>query len=60
VCALVCQQGNRTGQGVLEGSFAIMFPIQISTFLMTLVRKGILTGTQWHLWCAPRGQGGPP
>jgi len=52
VCALVCQQGSRTGQGVLEGSFAIMLPIQMSTFLMTLVRKGILTGTQWHLWYA--------
>lgn len=32
-----------------ENPFAIMFPIQLSTFLMTLVRKNIITNNQWHL-----------
>jgi hypothetical protein len=42
--ALLCQ-----GTQLLDGAFSIMFPIQISTFLMTLVRKSLLTGTQWHM-----------
>ena len=25
-----------------------MFPIQLSIFLMTLVRKGFITNNQWH------------
>jgi hypothetical protein len=25
-----------------------MFPIQFSTFLMTLVRKGFISNNQWH------------
>jgi len=32
-----------------DNGFAIMFPIQFSTFLMTLVRKGLITNNQWHL-----------
>jgi hypothetical protein len=31
-----------------ETGYFIMFPIQISAFLMTLVRKGIITNNQWH------------
>lgn len=32
-----------------EGPFIIMFPIHLSTFLMTLVRKNIITNSQWHI-----------
>jgi len=28
--------------------FAALFPIQIAAFLMTLVRKGVLTAGEWH------------
>lgn len=35
-----------------EIGFAIMFPIQLSTFLMTLVRKNIISNNQWHFWYA--------
>jgi hypothetical protein len=31
-----------------DNSFSIMFPIQLSAFLMTLVRKGIISNNQWH------------
>ena len=31
-----------------DNSFCFMFPIQISAFLMTLVRKGIISNNQWH------------
>jgi len=27
-----------------------MFPIQFSTFLMTLVRKGFISNNQWHIF----------
>lgn len=43
--ALLCQ-----GTQILDGAFSIIFPIQLSTFLMTLVRKSLLSGTQWHLF----------
>ena len=33
-----------------ENGFAIMFPIQLSAFLMTLVRKNIITNNDWHLY----------
>jgi hypothetical protein len=32
-----------------DNGFIIMFPIQFSTFLMTLVRKGFISNNQWHL-----------
>ena len=32
-----------------ENGLLIMFPIQLSTFLMTLVRKNIITNNQWHV-----------
>ena len=32
-----------------DNAFAIMFPIQFSTFLMTLVRKGFINNNTWHL-----------
>jgi len=31
-----------------ETGYLIMFPIQLSAFLMTLVRKRIITNNQWH------------
>jgi hypothetical protein len=33
-----------------DNGFIIMFPIQLSTFLMTLVRKNIITNNSWHLY----------
>lgn len=32
-----------------DNGFIIMFPIQFSTFLMTLVRKGFISNNQWHI-----------
>lgn len=32
-----------------DNGFVIMFPIQFSAFLMTLVRKGFISNNQWHL-----------
>ena len=32
-----------------DNGFAIMFPIQFSTFLMTLVRKGYINNNTWHI-----------
>lgn len=32
-----------------ENGFIIMLPIQLSTFLMTLVRKNIINNDMWHL-----------
>ena len=32
-----------------DNGFVIMFPIQFSTFLMTLVRKGFISNNQWHI-----------
>lgn len=31
-----------------DNGYSIMFPIQLSAFLMTLVRKSIITNNQWH------------
>ena len=31
-------------------AFLIMFPIQLSTFLMTLVRKNIISNNYWHIF----------
>lgn len=36
----------------MDNAFIIMFPIQLSTFLMTLVRKKIITNNQWHIFYA--------
>jgi hypothetical protein len=33
-----------------DSSFTIMFPIQLSAFLMTLVRKGIISNNLWHIF----------
>ena len=33
-----------------DNGFLIMFPIQLSTFLMTLVRKNIISNNQWHMF----------
>jgi len=33
-----------------EIGFIIMFPIQLSTFLMTLVRKNIISNNYWHMF----------
>lgn len=33
-----------------DNGFIIMFPIQFSTFLMTLVRKNIISNNSWHLY----------
>ena len=32
-----------------DNGFVIMFPIQFSTFLMTLVRKGMISNNYWHI-----------
>ena len=33
-----------------DSSFMIMFPIQLSAFLMTLVRKGMISNNLWHIF----------
>jgi len=35
-----------------DTGFGIMFPIQLSTFLMTLVRKNIISNNGWHIFYA--------
>lgn len=35
-----------------ENGFSIMLPIQLSTFLMTLVRKNIISNNSWHIYYA--------
>ena len=47
--ALILGECDTTGRGFLESAFLIMFPIQLSTFLMTLVRKSIISNKTWHL-----------
>jgi hypothetical protein len=32
-----------------DNGFFVMFPIQLSTFLMTLVRKNIISNNTWHI-----------
>jgi hypothetical protein len=44
ICGLLFSQGN-----LMDMAFVIIFPIQLSTFLMTLVRKGLIQGIWWHI-----------
>ena len=48
--ALILADNDKTDSGVIEAAFLIMFPIQLSTFLMTLVRKSIITNIHWHVF----------
>jgi len=41
---------DSTGKGFMDYAFIIMFPIQLSAFLMTLVRKNIITNNLWHVF----------
>ena len=50
--ALILTENDYDGSGVLESAFLIMFPIQLSTFLMTLVRKSIISNISWHIFYA--------
>ena len=50
--SLILTDNDRTGSGVMEAAFLVMFPIQLSTFLMTLVRKSIITNIHWHIFYA--------
>jgi len=50
--ALILTDNDKTGSGAIEAAFLIMFPIQLSTFLMTLVRKSIITNIHWHIFYA--------
>jgi hypothetical protein len=36
----------------IDAAFMVMMPIQMAAFLMTCVRKGLLTSGGWHLWYA--------
>lgn len=36
----------------IDGVFVVLFPIQISMFLMTLVRKSIISSGSWHFYYA--------
>ena len=33
----------------MDYAFMVLFPIQLSAFFMTLVRKGIITSNMWHI-----------
>jgi hypothetical protein len=48
--SLILTDNDKTGSGVMEAAFLVMFPIQLSTFLMTLVRKSIITNIYWHIF----------
>jgi len=48
--ALLLSESDRTGKTFLESAFLIMFPIQLSAFLMTLVRKNIISNIWWHIF----------
>ena len=48
--ALILTDNDRKGSGAIESAFLIMFPIQLSTFLMTLVRKSIISNISWHIF----------
>lgn len=50
--SLILTDNDKTGSGVMEAAFLVMFPIQLSTFLMTLVRKSIITNIHWHIFYA--------
>ena len=48
--ALILTDNEKYGSGAIESAFLIMFPIQLSTFLMTLVRKSIISNISWHIF----------
>ena len=48
--ALILTDNDNSGSGIIESAFLIMFPIQLSTFLMTLVRKSIISNISWHIF----------
>lgn len=48
--ALLLSECDKSGRCFLESAFIIMFPIQLSAFLMTLVRKGIISNIYWHVF----------
>ena len=50
--ALLLTENDRSGSGAVEAAFLVMFPIQLSTFLMTLVRKSIISNISWHVFYA--------
>ena len=35
--------------GLYENAFMIMYPIQLSTFLSTLIRKNLISNNMWHI-----------
>lgn len=47
--AIILGESDVSGKGFIEASFIIMFPIQLSTFLMTLVRKSIISNNFFHI-----------
>ena len=47
--ALILTDNEPYGSGAVESAFLVMFPIQLSTFLMTLVRKSIISNITWHI-----------
>jgi len=47
--ALILTDNEPYGSGAVESAFLVMFPIQLSTFLMTLVRKSIISNISWHI-----------
>jgi hypothetical protein len=50
--ALLLTENDKSGSGAVEAAFLVMFPIQLSTFLMTLVRKSIISNINWHVFYA--------
>lgn len=50
--ALIMSNCDESGKGFMDNAFLIMFPIQLSAFLMTLVRKNIITNDMWHIFYA--------
>ena len=50
--ALILTENDKSGSGAIEAAFLVMFPIQLSTFLMTLVRKSIISNISWHIFYA--------
>ena len=48
--ALILTDNEPYGSGAVESAFLVMFPIQLSTFLMTLVRKSIISNITWHIF----------
>ena len=50
--ALILTENDKSGSGAIEAAFLVMFPIQLSTFLMTLVRKSIISNISWHVFYA--------